>query len=264
MLSVLLISFYLLVQGIPAIGKIGVFEFLLGLKWFPAGEKFGLAPMIIGSLYATLGAILIGVPIGVLTAVYLAQVAPNWAVSLIKPAVELLAGIPSVVYGFFGLVVIVPIIDSTLGGGGNSLLAAIIILSIMILPTIISISEAAIKAVPNTFLEGSLALGATHIESIFKVILPAAKSGVLAAVVLGIGRAVGETMAVIMVMGNSPVIPTSLLDRCRTMTANIAMEMAEASGLHAQALFATGVILFIFIMLLNILLNALTNKAGEK
>jgi len=262
-LSVVIISAYIFIKGTPAIAKIGFFEFIFGNEWNPSAELFGIFPMIVGSIYLTLGAIIVGVPIGLLTAVFLAELSPKWLTKIITPAVELLAGIPSVVYGFFGLIVIVPLIDKIFGGGGNSLLAAIIILSIMILPTIINISRTSIKAVPSAYKEGSLALGASNIETIFKVIIPAAKSGILASVVLAVGRAIGETMAVILVAGNTPVIPTSLTSSFRTLTANIAMEMSYASGLHLEALFATGVVLFIFIMILNFTLNMLTYKEGE-
>lgn len=263
-ISVLFIAGYIMARGIPAIGKIGFGNFIFGKIWEPSGEFFGIYNMIVGSLYATFGAVLIGLPIGIFSAVFLAEIAPKWLADSMRTATNLLAGIPSVVYGFFGLVVIVPQIDKHFGGGGNSLLATIIILSIMILPTIINISESAIRSVPAHYKEGSLGLGATKIETIFRVILPAAKSGILAAVVLGIGRAVGETMAVILVSGNTPLIPGSLLDRLRTMTATIAMEMSYSSGLHQDALFGIGVVLFVFIMLLNIFLTLMTKKIGDE
>lgn len=262
-ISVIVITIFIFAKGGPAIFKIGILDFLLGKEWMPSADIYGIYPMIVASIYATIGAILLGVPIGVLTAIFLAEIAPEWLSKLVRPAVELLAGIPSVVYGFFGLVVIVPIIDDVFGGGGNSLLAAILILSVMILPTVVNISETSIKAVPREYKEGSLAMGASHIQTIFKVILPAAKSGILTAVVLGIGRAIGETMAVILVAGNTTLVPHSLLDRVRPMTANIAIEMSYAFGLHQEALFATGVILFIFIIILNIFLNIFIHKAGE-
>ncbi len=262
-LSVIIITVYIFAKGIPALFKIGLSDFVLGQKWKPLQDMFGILPMIIGSIYATVGAIIIGVPIGILTAVFLAEIAPKWLVRIVKPAVELLAGIPSVVYGFFGLAVIVPLISKYFGGPGNSLLAVNIMLGIMILPTIVNISENAIRSVPKEYKEASLALGASQIETIFKVILPAARSGILTSVVLGIGRAIGETMAVILVAGNTPSIPKSLIEPMRTLTANIAMEMSYAYGLHQEALFATGVILFAFIMILNISLNVLTNKVGE-
>lgn len=260
--SVIFIAFYIMKRGIPAIAQVGFKEFIFGKMWEPTGDFYGIWPMIVGSIYATLGAILIGLPVGVFTAVFLAEIAPPKTAAIMRTSINLLAGIPSVVYGFFGLVVIVPFIDEMFGGGGNSLLATVLILSIMILPTIINLSEAAIRAVPSYYKEGSLGLGATHIETIFKVILPSAKSGILASIVLGIGRAVGETMAVILVSGNTPVIPESLLDRLRTMTATIAMEMSYSSGLHQEALFGIGVILFVFIMILNFILNYFTTKTG--
>ncbi|MTI49062.1 MAG: phosphate ABC transporter permease subunit PstC [Firmicutes bacterium] len=262
--SIAIITFFIFIKGVPAIAEIGLFDFIFKTDWYPEAEILGIGAMIVASIYATLGSIIIGVPIGLLTAVFIAELAPDWMIKIIKPAVELLAGIPSVVYGFFGLVIIVPIIDRTFGGGGNGLLAAIIILSFMILPTIINISVTALKAVPREYKEGSLAMGASHIQTIFKVMIPAAKSGIFAAIILGIGRAIGETMAVILVAGNSIQIPFSILDRVRPMTAHIALEMSYAApGLHENSLFATGVILFIFIMILNIVLNFITSKVGE-
>lgn len=258
-----IITIFVFAKGGPAILKIGFFNFIFGREWTPEIDVYGILPMIIASILTAIGAIIIGVPIGVLTAVFLAEVAPNKVANIIRPAVDLLAGIPSVVYGFFGLVVVVPMIDKTWGGGGNSLLAATIILSIMILPIVISISENSIRSVPKEYKEGSLAMGASQIQTIFKVILPAAKSGIITSIVLGIGRAIGETMAVILVAGNTPLIPTSILDRVRPMTSNIALEMSYAFGLHQEALFATGVILFIFIMILNLLLNYFSSKVGD-
>lgn len=258
--SVIVITLYIFMKGSPAILKIGVWKFIAGQIWQPRADIYGILPMIIASVLGTLGAIAFGVAIGLFTAVFLAEIAPAWVVKFFKPAINLLAGIPSVVYGFFGLVVIVPLISKYLGGAGNSLLAVIIILSIMILPTIISISETSLKAVPASYKEGSLALGATHIQTIFKVLIPAARSGIMAAIVLGTGRAIGETMAVILVSGNTPLIPHALTDRVRTLTANIALEMGYARGLHQETLFATGVILFIFIMVLNIILNVMIHK----
>ncbi|MCK8061301.1 phosphate ABC transporter permease subunit PstC [Fusibacter sp. A1] len=258
--SVVGILFFILMKGLPAIQEIGLFNFVLGQKWKPSAELYGIFPMILTSIYATAGAIAFGVPVGILTAVFMVEIAPEWLQRIIRPTIELLAGIPSVVYGFFGLLVFVPIIDGIWDNGGNSLLAAIMILGIMILPTIITVTETALRSVPKEYKEGALALGATHMQTIFGVMVPAAKSGILAAVVLGIGRAVGETMAVILVAGNSTLMPTSVLDRVRTMTANIAMEMGYAFGLHQEALFATGVVLLVFIMLLNILLSKLTGN----
>lgn len=255
---------YIIVSGTPAIFKIGPLEFLFGPKWKPAEDKFGILPMIITSLTATFISVGIGSLIGILTAAFLAELAPKWLHNVVKPSVELLAGIPSVVYGYFGITIIVPFIRNLTvdnpDNKGFSLLAVIIILSVMILPTIISISLSSIKAVPKTYKEGSLALGASHVQSIFKTILPAARSGILAAVMLGIGRAVGETMAVIMVAGNIPQIPASLFDPVRTLTINIAFEMSYAKDLHREALFATGVVLFVIIMVLNIVVNSIMRK----
>ena len=263
-LAVALICIFLFANGIPAMKEIGFVKFLTGTLWRPKNEIFGIFPMIVGSLYVTAGAIIIGVPIGILTAVFIAEVAPKKVAKIISPAVELLAGIPSVLYGIFGLAVIVPNIQNIFNlPKGQSLLAVIIVLSIMMLPTIISVSETAIRAVPKAYKEGSLALGASKIETIFKVVLPAAKSGILAAVVLGIGRALGETMAVILVAGNSPVMPSSLMDSVRPLTTNIALEMGYAFGTHQEMLFATGVVLFTFILILNLVLNKLSNKAGN-
>lgn len=262
-ISMVLITIFIFTEGGPAIFKIGVVNFLFGKEWEPVTEIFGILPMIIGSLLAVIGAILVSVPIGIFTAIFTAEIAPNWLIKIIETSVELLASIPSVVYGFFGLSVIVPMIDKLWGGGGNSLLAVIIILAIMILPTIMSISENSIKSVPKEYREASLAMGVSQVQTIFKVVLPSAKSGITAALILGIGRAIGETMAVILVAGNTPLIPNSLLSRVRTMTANIAIEMGYAYGLHQEALFATGVVLFVFIMLLNMSLNILNSKVGE-
>lgn len=239
-----------------------IISFLTGTEWIPSSKLFGIAPMIIASLLATFGSIVIGTSIGILTAIFIAEIAPKKLSSKISSAVELLAGIPSVLYGMFGLAVIVPGIQSIFNlPKGQSLLAVILVLSIMMLPTIVSVSETAIRSVDNAYKEGSYALGASKIETIFKVILPAAKSGILAAVVLGIGRALGETMAVILVAGNSPTIPTSITDSVRPLTTNIALEMGYAYGTHQEMLFATGVVLFTFILILNIVLNKITKKA---
>ena len=259
-LAVALICIFLFANGVPAMKEIGFADFLLGREWRPGNDIYGIFPMIIGSIYVTAGAIVIGVPIGLLTAVFLARYCPAGIYKVVKPGVELLAGIPSVVYGFFGMVVIVPFIRNNFGGG-NSILAASILLGMMILPTIISQSEASIRAVPESYYEGSLALGATKERSIFFVMLPAAKSGILAGVVLGIGRAIGETMAVIMVAGNQPRMPKGLLQGVRTMTANIVTEMGYASGLHREALIATGVVLFVFILIINLSLSLLNRRA---
>lgn len=261
-ISVVLICLFLFVNGVPAMAKIGFFDFLLGKNWAPSDvpAAYGILPMILGSIYITAGATLIGVPIGIMTAVFMAKYCPKPAYKILKPAVELLAGIPSVVYGFFGIVVIVPIIRTLFEGKGSSILTASILLGIMILPTIVGISEAAIRAVPSHYYEGALALGATHERSIFFAVLPAAKSGILAGVVLGIGRAIGETMAVIMVAGNQPRMPTGILEGVRTLTANIVIEMSYAADLHREALIATGVVLFVFILLINFTFSFLKRR----
>ncbi|MEG0019130.1 MAG: phosphate ABC transporter permease subunit PstC [Oscillospiraceae bacterium] len=252
-LAVVLIAVFIFAGGYPAIKEIGLFNFLFGTKWAPTNEvpQFGILPMIVGSLYITTGAVIIGVPIGILTAVYLAQFANEKVYKLLNPAVNLLAGIPSVIYGFFGMVIIVPFVRNTFGGKGYSILTASILLGIMILPTIIGVSQSAIRAVPKTYYEGAIALGATQEQAVFKVVLPAAKSGVLAAVILGIGRSIGETMAVIMVAGGQPRITTDILKGIRTMTSNIVMEMSYAQDLHRSALIATGAVLFVFILIIN-------------
>ena len=245
-LAVLLICVFLFANGIPAMGKVGLFKFLAGTNWAPTDSpaSFGIFPMILGSIYVTAGAIVIGVPVG--------RYCPKPLYKILKPATELLAGIPSIVYGFFGLVVLVPFVKTVFGGNGNSMLTASILLGIMILPTIIGVSESAIRSVPESYYEGALALGATKERSIFTVILPAAKSGILAGVILGIGRAIGETMAVIMVAGNQARMPSSILKGVRTLTSNIVIEMGYAADLHREVLIATGVVLFVFILLINI------------
>lgn len=264
-LAVGLICIFLFVNGLPALGEIGLFNFLAGRTWAPSDypPSFGIFPMIVGSLYVTAGALLVGVPVGVLTAVFLARYCPQRLYAMIKPGVQLLAGIPSVVYGFFGLVVLVPIVRDYLGGSGFSIVSASLLLGIMILPTIIGVSEAALRAVPSQYYEGALALGATHERAVFSVVVPAAKSGILAAVVLGLGRAIGETMAVVMVAGNQARLPSRLTQGVRTLTANIVLEMGYASGLHREALIATGVVLFVFILLINLLLSALKGRADH-
>lgn len=260
-LAVALICIFLFANGLPAIAKIGPTTFLTGMKWKPMNEIFGIFPMIVGSIYVTAGAIIVGVPIGILCAVFMARVCPKKLYPVLKPAIELMAGIPSIVYGFFGLVVIVPIIQHLTGTSGKGVLTASILLGIMILPTIIGVSESAIRAVPESYYEGALALGDTHERSVFCAVLPAAKSGIMAGVILGVGRAIGETMAVIMVAGNQPVIPGSVLAGVRTMTANIVLEMGYAAGLHREALIATGVVLFVFILIINLLFSLI--KKGE-
>ena len=262
-LAVVLICVFLFANGIPAISEIGVGKFLGGTSWKPSNDIYGIFPMIIGSLYVTAGAMLIGVPIGILTAVFMARFCPKGIYKVAKPAIELLAGIPSVVYGFFGLMVIVPLIRKLFGGSGTSMLAASVVLGIMILPTIIGVSESAIRAVPESYYEGSLGLGASHERSVFFAVLPAAKSGILAGVILGIGRAVGETMAVVMVAGNQAIIPEKLTQGVRTMTANIVLEMGYATDLHREALIATAVVLFVFILLINLTFSVIKRKTAN-
>ena len=253
--AVILICIFLFASGIPAIKEIGVFKFLLGTSWKPANNLYGILPMIVGSLYVTAGALIIGVPIGILTAVFMARFAPRSIYAPLKAAVNLMAGIPSVVYGFFGLVVLVPFIREAFGGRGMSVLTASVLLGLMILPTIISVSETSIRAVPESYYEGGLALGASHERSVFFTVLPAAKSGIFAGVVLGIGRAVGETMAVMMVAGNQPAIPDSMLSGVRTLTTNIVLEMGYSTDLHREALIGTAVVLFVFILIINLSLS---------
>jgi phosphate transport system permease protein len=254
-LAVGLICVFLFINGIPALFKIGTLEFLGGSQWSPMDQPayYGILPMIVGSLYVTAGAIILGVPIGVLSSIFMAWICPPRLYKWIKPAVDLLAGIPSVVYGFFGIAIIVPLT-------GNSIVSASILLGIMILPTVISIAESALRATPRQYYEGALALGAGPYRSLFYVVLPAAKNGILAAVVLGIGRAIGETMAVIMVAGNQARMPVSLFKGVRTLTANIVIEMGYAADLHRGALIATGVVLFVFILIINISFSALVRK----
>lgn len=253
-LAVVLICVFLFANGLPTIGKIGPLKFLLGTTWKPGNDIYGILPMIVGSLYITAGAILFGVPTGILTALYLSRFASRPAAKILNPAVELLAGIPSVVYGFFGLVVIVPVL-------GSSILTASILLGIMILPTIITVAKSSLDAVPQPYYEGALALGATHERSVFKILFPAARSGVLAGVVLGIGRAIGETMAVMMVAGNQPRITGNLLKGIRTLTTNIVLEMGYATDLHREVLIATALVLFVFILLLNLSFSALKRRS---
>ena len=261
---VAMICFFLFANGLPTIGKIGVSDFLLGQKWRPNNDIYGILPMIMGSLYVTLGACITGVPIGILTAVFMARFCPVSIYKYLKPAVELLAGIPSVIYGFFGLVVLVPFIRDTFGGTGSSMLTASLLLGMMILPTLISVAEAALRAVPDSYYEGALALGAGHVRSVFFTVVPAAKSGIMAAIILGVGRAIGETMAVIMVAGNQARMPQGLLEGVRTMTTNIVIEMGYAADLHRDALIATAVVLFIFIMLINLTFSYLKGKVVQQ
>ena len=263
-LAVALICIFLFANGVPTIFEIGPLDFLVGTTWKPGNDIYGILPMILGSIYVTAGAILVGVPIGLLTAIYMSRFASPAVNKVMLPAVQLLAGIPSVVYGFFGMVVMVPAVQAMVksdffrhvlgvrGGKGMSLFTAALLLGIMILPTIITVSKTSLDAVPASYYEGSLALGATHERSVFFAVLPAAKSGVLSAIILGIGRAIGETMAVVMVAGNQTWMPQGLFQGLRTMTSNIVIEMGYAAGLHREALIATGVVLFVFILLINL------------
>ena len=259
-LSTILICFFMFVNGIPAIAEIGVFKFLFGMTWKPSNGFYGIFPMIIGSIYVTAGAIIVGVPVGVLCAVFMARFCPKKLYSVMKPAIGLLAGIPSIVYGFFGLVVIVPVIQDIFGKNGKGVLTASLLLGIMILPTIISVSEDAVRSVPESYYEGALALGDTHEQAVFRAVVPAAKSGILAGIILGVGRAIGETMAVIIVAGNQTIIPESVLSGVRTMTSNIVMEMGYATGLHREALIGTGVVLFVFILIINLLFSVIKKE----
>ena len=250
-LSLVTIGYFIFREGYAAFAYSGVTGIILGTDWLPPA-LYGIAPMIVASLVSTAGAVVIGVPIGILTAIFIAEVAPRPLASFIRPMIELLAGIPSVVYGFFGLVIIVPLIQDIFDvPAGNTILAGVIVLAVMILPTVITISETSIRAVPRAYKEGSLALGASSMFTIFKLIIPAARSGIMTGVILGVARALGETMAIIMVMGNSPAMPEGLLESARTLTANIAIEMSYATGIHASALYATGIVLLVFIMTLN-------------
>ena len=260
-LAVALICIFLFANGLPGMIKIGVLDFLTGTKWKPGNDIYGIYPMILGSIYVTAGALVIGVPAGILTAVFLSRFASKRLVKIIRPAVSLLAGIPSVVYGFFGLVVIVPAVRQLFGGTGSCLLSAAVLLGMMILPTIITVSESALNAVPESYYEGALALGATHERAVFCTVLPAAKSGVISSVILGVGRAIGEATAVMMVAGNRPVIPQSIFKGVRTLTSNIVMEMGYAADLHREALIATAVVLFVFILIINLLLSVIKRKA---
>ncbi|MDD3401926.1 MAG: phosphate ABC transporter permease subunit PstC [Hespellia sp.] len=267
-LAVALICIFLFANGLPAMKEIGFIKFLTGTVWKPNNDLYGILPMIVGSIYITAGAIVFGVPIGILTAVFMAKYCPKAIYKPLKSATELLAGIPSVIYGFFGLVVLVPMIRNIgrsmgFSGNGSSILTASLLLGMMILPTIIGLTESAIRAVPEQYYEGSLALGATHERSIFMVIIPAAKSGVIAGIVLGIGRAIGETMAVIMVAGNQARMPAGILKGIRTMTANIVIEMGYATGLHRESLIATGVVLFVFILIINFSVAFLNRRSGN-
>ena len=259
--SLLLIALFIFREGLPFMLKIGLRDFLFSPVWNPAVGQFGIAAMIVASLGVTFGAMLIGVPLGIAGAVFMNEFLPRTVMRVIKPAIELLAGIPSVVFGFLGVMVLAPLIRARLGGPGLSLLAAAVILGIMILPTIISVSKSAIEAVPETYLEAGLALGAPKEYSVFKIVVPAAKNGILAGVILGIGRAIGETMAVMMVAGNQPIIPDSILSGVRTLTSNIVLEMGYATDLHREALIGTAVVLFVFILIINLMFSLLKRRS---
>ncbi len=261
--SLILIGYFILQQGTEAFREMGVGSIIFGLDWLPPA-LYGLAPMIVASIVSTFGAVLLGIPVAILTAVYIAEFAPTKLASLFRIMVELLAGIPSVIYGFFGLVIIVPLIQNFFDiPAGNTLLAGMIVLAIMILPTVITITETALRSVPNSYKEGALALGASPIFNVFKLMIPAAKSGIITGSILGVARALGETMAIIMVMGNAPAMPHGILESARTLTANIAIEMSYATGLHASALYATGIVLLVFIMLLNATVLYFNRKTVE-
>ena len=262
-LGVALIAAFIFAEGWTIIYKTGVINFLFGKVWAPTQGVYGIFPMILGSIYVTMGALFIGVPVGIGCAVYLSEIASLKISRVIKPGIELLAGIPSVIYGLYGMTVIVPFIRKVFNNQGFSILAGSIILAIMILPTVINISIDSIEAVPKEYKEGSLALGSSHWQAIIKVILPSAKSGIISSVILGMGRALGETMAVIMITGNSTLIPKGILSTARTLTGNIGIEMGYASGEHQKALFATGIVLFVFIMVLNLLANLMSKKVSE-
>ena len=246
-----LIAIFIFAEGLPLIWKIGPKAFLFGERWVPSQGEFGILPMITGSFWVTLGALLLGIPLGLACAIFLCEWAPPLIGTFLRPAIQLLAAIPSVIYGFWGLVVLVPLVRNYLGGPGLSILSGSVILGFMILPTIISISEDSLRALPSSYKAGGLALGATHWQTIWRVLIPAARSGIVASIILGMGRAMGETMAMIMILGNAVKMPSSFLDSARTLTTNIGIEMGYASGDHRQALFATGVILFFIIMILN-------------
>ncbi len=258
--AVVLICVFIFSNGVPAIKEIGFKNFILGRSWKPKQNLYGIFPMIVASVYVTAGAIIIGGPIGILTAIFLAYYCPKGVYRIVKPMINLLASVPSIIYGFFFLVAVVPVMQKLTGTGGKGMLTASILLGLMILPTIINTSEASLNAVPSQYLEGALALGATKEHSIFKTVLPAAVSGVLSGVILGIGRAIGETMAVIMIIGNQPVLPSSLVSGVRTLTGNIVIEMAYASGLHRGALIGTAVVLFVFVLIINLCFSALTRR----
>ena len=261
-ISIVLICIFIFSGGIPFIRDYGLLNFISGQQWRPSDypPSYGLLPMLLGSIYVTIGAVLVGVPIGILTALYLAEFSNKKTYGFFKASINLMAGIPSIIYGFFALRVLVPFIRNNFGGTGMSILTASILLGVMILPTIINISEAAIRAVPRSYYEASIALGASHEKSVFSVVLPAAKSGVVSSIILGIGRAIGETMSVVMIAGNQPRMPQGLTEGVRTLTSNIVLEMSYASGPHREALIATALILFIFVLLINGLFSILKRR----
>ena len=262
--AVIMICVFMFANGVPAIKEIGFFKFIFGTEWRPTQGIFGIGPMIIGSIYVTAGAMVVGVPIGLLTAVFLAKYCPEKIYKIVKPIINLMAGIPSIIYGFFGLVVIIPAIQDIFGTSGKGILAASLLLGMMILPTIINTAESSITAVPESYYEGALALGATKERSIFKTVIPAAKSGVMSGIILGMGRAIGETMAVVMVAGNQAMIPDSILSGTRTLTSNIVLEMAYApQGIHRNALIATAVVLFVFILIINVFFSIINRRGTE-
>lgn len=258
--AVIMICVFMFANGVPAIKEIGFVKFLFGTEWRPGQGLYGIGPMIVGSIYVTAGAMVVGVPIGLLTAIFLAKYSSKKIYKIVKPMVNLMAGIPSIIFGFFGLVVIIPAIQSMFDTSGKGILAASLLLGMMILPTVINTSEAAIRAVPESYYEGALALGATKERSIFKTVIPAAKSGVMSGIILGMGRAIGETMAVVMVAGNQAILPDSTLSGTRTLTSNIVLEMAYATGLQRRALIGTAVVLFVFILIINVCFSTLNRK----
>jgi len=262
-LAVLIICIFLFANGFPAMAKIGIFDFLLGTEWKPSNDIYGIFPMIVGSIYITALSILFGVPLSIMMSIYVIYFCPKILYTWIKTGIELLAGIPSIIYGFFGMTILVPLVRTYIGGDGNSILTAAILLAIMIIPTVIAISESAIRAVPSYYYEGSIALGATHERSIFCIVIPAAKSGILASIILAIGRAIGETMAIIMIAGNQPRLTDDILKGIRTLTANVVIEMKYASGLHEDVLIATGVVLFVFVLLINLCFLVITRDKGN-
>jgi phosphate transport system permease protein len=264
LLVLALIAFFIIESGLGLIVRIGLWEFLGGMRWEPGADppQFGIFPMIVGSLWLTTGALLIGVPLGLAVAIFLVELAPGWLVMLLRPTIQLLAGIPSVIYGFIGLTILAPLVRTSLGGPGLSILTGAIVLGVMILPSIIAVSEDALRAVPQTVRQGAFALGATHWQMIWRVLVPTARSGIVASVILGLGRALGETMAVIMMIGNALTLPRSPLDSATTLTSNIALELAYASGEHREALFATGLVLFCLIMVLNAAATVLVRQAA--